>query len=268
MSVPNTVLDRLLQKHENKEVDFLCNHGNIGDTLIFKGTLAFCKKYNIRLRLITKITQNHNNTLFVSGGGNLIDHYAVLKTWLLPRVQQASLIYEQVIILPHTIFGEKTIQGLLPYIENIYIVCRENYSYDYLRAHLPKENIFLSDDMAFHLDYSAIYKKGKGTLHVIRTDGEKTDMPVPKGNIDLSEEFDIGKPYQHAYWELSYWEEFPDKLIEYINQFEEVVTNRLHIGIAAALLQKKTTIYPNNYFKNKGIYELSLADMPHVSFRD
>ena len=143
--------------------------------------------------------------------------------------------------------------------------CFFQFIYDFSNE-LPKESVLLSDDMAFHLNFDSILKKGNGVLNVIRTDGEKTSIAVPQGNIDLSEEFSIGKEYKHAYWELSYWEEFPNKLIDYINQFEEVVTNRLHIGIAAALLHKRTTIYPNNYFKNKGIYELSLQSMPHVSF--
>lgn len=266
--VAKTDLLDYLSPYKNQTVDFLTNHGNIGDTLIFKGTLALCKQLNIKLNLVNKITTNHNSVIFVSGGGNLIDHYSVLPTWLLPRVQQASLIYDKVVILPHTIYGEKLLEGIMPYMNNIDIICRERYSYEFLSKSIDEKHLLLSDDMAFYLDYSSIQKKGKGKLNVIRTDGEKTNIPIPEGNIDLSEEFSIGKPYQHNYWELDYWEDFPDQLVQYMNEFEEIVTNRLHIGIAGALLNKKTTIYPNSYFKNQGIYELSLQDMDHVSFEN
>ncbi|MFK7899450.1 MAG: polysaccharide pyruvyl transferase family protein [Cyclobacteriaceae bacterium] len=266
--MPTNALHTYFNKYKGQTVDFLANHGNIGDTLIFQGTVAFFEQLDIKLNLITSITKNNNSLLVVSGGGNLIDHYSVLPTWLLPRVQQATVVYDRVVILPHTIFGERTIAGLAAFSSCIDIFCRERYSYDFLADKFPTNQLYLSDDMAFHLDFSSLKQKGKDSLYVFRTDGEKTSIPIPENNIDLSEEFEIGKPYQHNYWELSYWKEFPIKLVEYINQFESVTTNRLHIGIASALLGKETTIYPNNYFKNKGIYEYSLSKMDHVTFID
>lgn len=54
-------------------------------------------------------------------------------------------------------------------------------------------------------------------------------------------------------------------MLAYLDQFDQIVTNRLHIGILAGLLHKEVDFYPNNYFKNKAVYEFSMRDQfPHV----
>lgn len=45
-----------------------------------------------------------------------------------------------------------------------------------------------------------------------------------------------------------------------------VFTTRLHVGILAAMAGKPTFIFDGAYHKIKGIYEYSLAQMPHVTF--
>ncbi len=43
-----------------------------------------------------------------------------------------------------------------------------------------------------------------------------------------------------------------------------VVTNRLHVGILSAMLGKRTLLREGSYHKISGVYEYSLASMPHV----
>ena len=51
-----------------------------------------------------------------------------------------------------------------------------------------------------------------------------------------------------------------------INDAAVVVTNRLHVGVLAAMLNKPTYLATNSYHKIRGIYEYSLRDMSHVTF--
>ena len=45
-----------------------------------------------------------------------------------------------------------------------------------------------------------------------------------------------------------------------------VYTDRLHVAILAAILGKKTSLYPNSYHKNRGVFEYSLSNYPNVVF--
>ena len=50
-----------------------------------------------------------------------------------------------------------------------------------------------------------------------------------------------------------------DNIFSYLSKFQIVNTNRLHIGIAAALLGKTVNLYRGSYHKIIGIYEFSIA---------
>ena len=49
-------------------------------------------------------------------------------------------------------------------------------------------------------------------------------------------------------------------ILSIINKYEVVSTNRLHVCIGAALLNKEVNLYPNSYYKNESIYLMSLKD--------
>lgn len=95
-------------------------------------------------------------------------------------------------------------------------------------------------------------------LPAMRTDAERTGEALP-GNVDVSRVFEYGvSPVSRA-------REATVFLLAYLDQFDRIVTNRLHIGILAALLQKEVDFHPNNYFKNKAVYEFSMRGrFPHV----
>ena len=52
--------------------------------------------------------------------------------------------------------------------------------------------------------------------------------------------------------------------IQSLNYFDTIITDRLHIGIAAALLGKKIYMLNNNYGKLSGVYKQSMRDFPNV----
>jgi exopolysaccharide biosynthesis predicted pyruvyltransferase EpsI len=47
-----------------------------------------------------------------------------------------------------------------------------------------------------------------------------------------------------------------------------VVTDRLHVAIPAALLGTPVELMDSGYHKLRGVYERSLADLPHVHLVD
>lgn len=92
-------------------------------------------------------------------------------------------------------------------------------------------------------------------LNCFRVDAEKTDIEIPPENIDLSMEFAYGT------WSEKISGLAAHKLLNFMNKFHEIRTNRLHLAIGGALLGKKVKFYSNNYYKCQAIYEYSMKDI-------
>jgi len=91
-------------------------------------------------------------------------------------------------------------------------------------------------------------------LHVLRTDFEQTRTPTPPDNLDLSDLFNFGTEDANSCHTGAH------HLLRYLDLFEEVRTNRLHVAIGAALLGKQVKFQYNSYFKNRAVYEFSIRD--------
>lgn len=101
----------------------------------------------------------------------------------------------------------------------------------------------------------------EGTLNAFRTDLEKTDMPLPADNQDVARLFSHGTANP---W-VSQTSTF--QMLQYLDTFPAVRTNRLHTAVGAALLGKRVRFHPNSYFKNRAVYEFSMRDrFPNVEW--
>ncbi len=99
------------------------------------------------------------------------------------------------------------------------------------------------------------------SLNCVRTDSEASSAGIPKGNIDLSEVFSYGAQAEP----LAYYS--TRSLIEYLQEFDEITTNRLHLGIAGAILGKSVRMFSNSYYKCRAVYEYSMKDrFPNVEW--
>ena len=99
------------------------------------------------------------------------------------------------------------------------------------------------------LGNSFLKKTGeKGTGYFLRGDKEgivdKTKIPLL--NNDISSK-------GNQFSEIS-------PFIEEINRFSMIYTDRLHVAIAACLLEKEVHLYPGAYFKNRAVYLSSIKD--------
>jgi exopolysaccharide biosynthesis predicted pyruvyltransferase EpsI len=100
-----------------------------------------------------------------------------------------------------------------------------------------------------------------GTLFCFRKDCERTPAPLPAHNLDVSEIFSLGNSGRASTHFAAY------SFVSFIDRYHSVVTNRLHVAIAGALLNKQVELHPNSYYKNQAIYAMSLAGRyPNVSW--
>lgn len=257
---PDVFID-FLSSLSGKHVAFFPKSGNAGDGFIAHATYVLFEKYNISYTSYSQDEIAEDEIVLIGGGGNLIEgKYEDVARLIWQHRKNAK-----VVLLPHTIVGYTEI--IAETNNNLEIFCREPVSYELaLLNGAKKEKTHLAHDITFYLDdnyFAEFMREGKETLFALRTDGESSGAaPINKENIDISLSWngDLWKDAQfckHATYSLA----------SYISPFEKVLTDRLHVSILSAFLGKKVSLMPNDYFKNRAIYEHSLEKrFPNVNF--
>jgi len=156
-----------LEKFKNQDVDFYRFPGNYGDSLIWHGTKNLFSELNIKTKAVDVSFPVYNKTLIIDGGGNFNDYYSDIRIFLIKK----GNLYDEIIMLPHTIFGKKQIEILDNLESNVTVFCREKISADFVSKNAKKASVYLWHDCAFYNTFKS-EKKGKGTLNTFRTDRE------------------------------------------------------------------------------------------------
>jgi exopolysaccharide biosynthesis predicted pyruvyltransferase EpsI len=286
----NLYLDSL-KKYER--VYFCPNPGNAGDSLLAHVTYELFDEYNIKYQILKE--QGFNPTdkiLLYGGGGNLVPYYPHARNFIL----KYHHLVKKLIILPHSIDGNEDL--LKKMNENVDIITREEVTYNHVKKNALRANVFLADDLGFSLNVEKIVSKiPRFSLHLVnlklpvrillqgnytemkhrarklfqnekkyflncfRTDQEKSDIDIPSDNVDLSSIFSYGVDSKEKAFYVCY------RLLNFINSYEEIRTNRLHVAIAGALLGKEVKLYSNSYYKCEAVYEFSIKGrFPNVTW--
>jgi exopolysaccharide biosynthesis predicted pyruvyltransferase EpsI len=201
---------------------------------------------NISEQYVDAASQQFNPVLLIDGGGNFVDHYNDVRDFLIKK----SGLYDEIVILPHTIFGERQIEILNNISSDLFIFCRERVSVKLLEEGLIHGMVYLWHDCAFYNKFSQT-SAGEGTLNAFRIDKESLLQTWP-ANIDISYNGYATKPL--------------GEFIDTLQKFEQVNTDRLHVAIGATLLGKRVRLYSNSYYKNKAVFDYSLKRFSNVSF--
>jgi exopolysaccharide biosynthesis predicted pyruvyltransferase EpsI len=279
-----------LNTYSHDLVYYCPNPGNGGDALIAYSTYQIFNEIGIKYK-IARLGDNLKNKIVIYGGGgqlvNLYDSYG------LRFIRRYHNVAKKLIILPHTISINK--KYIEKFNQNIDIICRELTSYNYVKQINTKANVYLMNDMAFDINVNKLFYDGSRitnklhldahyilqwvrfnykrlitqfnstelsqTLNSIRTDYEKTNLKLLINNFDISSKFGASTFTPKTALMITY------QLLKYINKFEVINTNRLHMGIGGALLGKQVNFYPNSYWKNEAVYNYSLKEQyPNVKW--
>ncbi|MFA5764262.1 MAG: polysaccharide pyruvyl transferase family protein [Candidatus Paceibacterota bacterium] len=240
-------LTKYLEKYRNTKVDFFRFPGNYGDSLIWHGTKKLLSLLNISEHYVDISSLKYNEVLFIDGGGNFVDCYSDVRDFLVKK----SSVYSDIVILPHTIFGEKQVEVLNNISSNLTIFCRESVSVKFLEDKLTRGRVYLWHDCAFYNEFSQKFV-GNGTLNVFRSDIESILNKLPESNNDLSYNGYATKPL--------------DELVSVLQKYRHINTDRLHIAICSVLLGKQVRLFPNSYYKNKAVFDYSLKKFPNIIF--
>ena len=256
-----------LKQYQNREIKFIPNPGNAGDSFIAYATVQMFKELNLNYQICKPDDKFNNDTIIFGGGGNLAPKYDTCKKFLLHNHRN-----NKIVVLPHVV---NNCDDLLTNLSNnVTIFAREKVSYNYMKTKMRYlTNALISDDMAFHVKHLDKYKHTSciGECNVFRIDDElrpkNNHVTTPKNNKDIS--IDFQRPMYMKNWYISDDNNTQveqnisiatDNIFSYISKFEQINTNRLHIGIAATLLGKRVNLYPGSYYKIAAVYDYSIKD--------
>lgn len=288
-----TVFEYLKSVVKDETIYYKPNPGNGGDSLIASGAFLVFKKLGLNVEFINSNDFDATGKIVLyAGGGNLVGIYHDASDFIKKYHEKAK----RLILLPHTVKENEELLKSLG--ENVTLFARENITYQYLKDVAKNCNVFLDDDMAFNIkpelfkpknypsltsqilkkifyklfnqqdklsnlpsfnklikvywfELQLIFKKHKSG-NFFREDIEKLSTGLPQGNVDLSKLYEFGTETSLL------CDSTTARLLNVINKFDEIHTDRLHICVSGALLGKKVFFHPNSYFKCKAVYEYSL----------
>jgi Polysaccharide pyruvyl transferase len=207
--------------------------------LILKSlSLGAISKYPLR---ISRVAEAHEVAI-ICGSGSFCRQNPVASQ--LARL--AARHFRHVIVLPSTYATPLT-----DYPANMTFFARDRFqSLQYAAGRAT-----FCHDLAFFLNPPPLPPVRHYGIH-LRTDNEASGkLPVPPRNIDVSA--------------LGTERDGPTRVFEEIGKSAVIVTDRLHLAIAAALLGRRTFLFPGSYFKIPAIYESSIRqNFPHVALLD
>lgn len=273
-----TTIDSFLQEFQSAPILYYPNPGNAGDSLIAAATLEAFRRNGVKARAIGLEDAVEGEVVFLGGGGNLIPLYHQMAAAFDAFVGRAR----RLVLLPHTIRGSERVLGRLD--PTCTIFCRDRPSYNHVLSARPSLDVRLAHDMAFHLDAAGFLRDGRlrrqgaplwraklgasgldkaalrAVVNLSRLDVESR-LRIPQSDADISHLFTFGTAPEQA--RLGAW-----CFLKTISLAARIVTDRLHVGIGAALLGVPCDLYDNSYGKNAAVYEYSLAGrFANVRFR-
>ena len=146
-------MERFLAQFAGEKVLLIPNEGNAGDCLILASTLTAMAKASIDVEVVDNGADFRNQTVFLGGGGNLIDVYRGMRQSIEACRSKAA----RIVLLPHTIRGNA---GLLKSLDDrVTIWCRDKRSLEHVGSLNPDLDCRLGHDMAFHCDVAEYLKR-------------------------------------------------------------------------------------------------------------
>ncbi|MDP4098026.1 polysaccharide pyruvyl transferase family protein [Paenibacillus sp. P96] len=277
-------------------------YNNGGDVLIMKGTEAFFRDYNIKVRarysamdFPKKLSIPDNWIIVCHGGGNFGDLYANHQG-LRERVVR-DFPSHRIVVMPQTIHFESERKAdmaaaLFNNHPDLHIFVRDARSYDFATAKFHKCKIRMCPDMAHQLwPLKPTARPRKDVLYFLRTDIETvagqqqfdreaddsnrldwdtmfTPMEV-RGIVYFQKFYRLDKKLGGPLPTRTFWYKYTDylmnKAINLFSSYKEVRTSRLHGHILSCLLDMPSVVIDNSYGKNSQYYEAWTAGNPKAS---
>ena len=285
-----------LAGHPGGRLVYVPNRGNAGDALIASAAWQLLDELPEACTILPVGELRAGDRVVYGGGGVFIPQYPAATSWLQAFAQTGL---SRLLILPQTFRGnEPELAELGP---ECTLFCREWVSFDFVNRAASQCDVRFAPDLALGLDIVALrarldaagrgrraidrlavlyssparrYRRwlrklaavkpdSAGRLQVFRSDAERTEA-----GGDQAQFTDVSDFYGSDFHDRLECDRITLDLLDLLDTAKLVETNRLHVGIGAALLGKQVILHDNSYGKLRAIYDASLEDWPNVSFAD
>ena len=262
-------------------------HGNLGDQAILYGEEKFLKDNlkDIKIievessivkrfsKLLKKIVKD--SLILIHGGGFLgslwINEEEMFRKTLKTFPNNTIIVFPQTIFFSKDEEGQQILQEskkIYQTHKNLYICCREEYSYNFMKEEFEDCKILLVPDMVLYLDKLEENKKRENVLFCIRKDKEKVNYNFDKLENTLKNKDKFLIDYTDTVinkniYTLKTRKKELNKKIHQFQNYKMVVTDRLHGMVFAYLSNTKCLVLQNKSYKVKGVYEW-IKDANHI----
>lgn len=250
---------------------YIPNSGNLGDMLIAGATLGFFDANNIKYKMFN----GKSDRFIVYGGGGqwTADYEQHWLKWL-----DIFKTAERIVILPSS-FNE--CQKLIDVLDERFVVfCREEQSFKYMTQAKTKAKVILDHDMAFRITPATLRgkiapktKEQKRAIKKIReaVPSAKRVAMMMRQDCESAGHFDTDLDLSGViYGQTNATKQhirFCTKLMFMgVDCADVIVTDRLHVAIAATVSGKQVYMIDNTYKKLSNVYKHSMQAQPHVHF--
>lgn len=294
-------LDTALEKEiaeidDNEDVLLIRPGGNNGDTLIYKGLEKVLDENNTTYDTIEPTSRGHINSMkyvinrvsafsgympvnelptdrydivIIHGGGNFKDIGGLGVSIHYLQYLNKNMSNSKIILAPQSCWlGSKNLSSIISdnNSNEICLFTRERYSYNLLKRQNENENttIKLSPDTALYLDKEYLKKyitsgvTSGNTLLAFRDDRESIISESCIKKLENSRQntscLDISNKDKYSLSEF----------VSITNSADKVFTDRLHVSIIGYLLNKEVILFPNRYYKNRGVYDYVFKDSENI----
>ena len=281
---------RVLAEHAGEPLLFRPNPGNAGDSAINCAAYRLFDRLGCRVEVVpadVPVARTRGRVLVHGGGGNLVPLYDAASRFIARHHAGCT----RFILLPHTIRGHEDLLGQLG--ANVTLLCREAGSFAHASRHAGAARVLLAHDLVFGLDPAALVAEARRRflpgvssprlalanlkrglrraahgvrnadrareLEAFRGDAESAARTLGPRNIDVSGVFALRDMSPGGALETTW------RTLAFLDRFERVRTDRLHVAILSALLGKQVDLHDNSYGKNRAVFEHSMRErFPHV----
>lgn len=219
---------------------YVPNTGNWGDSLINNGARALLDRLPhayaeaSQRQILASQGSRYEAALLVSGNGGWCRHWGHIPGF----IEVACSMFRTVVLLPTTIDTEPAFVER----DNLTAFVRDD---SFSLGNAPSATF--CHDLAFALPiYQPMRAAQARTLYAFRLDNESArgEVALPVTNLDLSL--------------FGNHEDDPLLFLEFMAGFKQIFTDRLHVAIGAAMIDREVHLWPNDYGKVRAIYEASL----------
>ena len=251
---------RLFQTYGSRRFVFVEPGGNEGDRLIYMGAERLARMANLKFRVMDHETfmrssLERDTVIYLHGSGGFNPLYDQLPLQELSKAAE----HEGVVIQgPATFWDDRqyldrTVGTLLQEVrcERLIVMARENKSYDLLDGlQMRGAELMIDHDTSLNLTAGDLGAEAISLRHCydlfsIREDREAADTEI--------------RPLLSIWLDPAWQKETIETWLAIHAGARSIVTNRLHSSICGYLLGIPTTLLPNSYYKNRAVWEYSLA---------